>query len=173
MRATSSRGFSLIETIIALGILTTGVLGAAAVLATGMNHLSSSPSDVVVTQKAAEAIEAVFSARDKLPWSTLRNKADGGIFHDGPQSLTRPGPDGLVNTDDDTTVETVRLPGPDQTLATGDDQIIELSTFTRDIRITDVAGQNGLLRMIVVVVTYKSGPAIRSYTLTSFISSYS
>ncbi len=29
-----------------------------------MKNLSSSPADVVVTQKAAQAIEAVFSARD-------------------------------------------------------------------------------------------------------------
>ena len=39
-------GFSLVETMIALGVLTVGVLGAAAVLATGMQNLSSSPADV-------------------------------------------------------------------------------------------------------------------------------
>ena len=79
---------------IALGVLTVGVLGAAAVLATGMQHLSSSPADVVVTQKAAQAIEAVFSARDshKVTWAQIRNVkgasgSDGGIFLDGPQSL--------------------------------------------------------------------------------------
>ncbi|HMB80366.1 MAG TPA: prepilin-type N-terminal cleavage/methylation domain-containing protein, partial [Vicinamibacterales bacterium] len=63
MRIFSSKGFSLVETMIALGVLTTGVLGAAAVLASGMQNLSSSPFDVVTTQKAAEAMEAVFSAR--------------------------------------------------------------------------------------------------------------
>ena len=78
-----------------------------------------------------------------------------------------------MNTADDTTIETVKLPGKDQTLDTSDDQIITLSSFTRDIKITDVANQSGQLRSIVVTVTYKNGSAIRTYTLTSFISAYS
>ena len=103
---------------IALGVLTTGVLGAAGVLAAGMQNLSSSPADVIVTQKAAQAIEAVFSARDshKLTWAQIRNVngrgSDGGIFLDGPQPLKLAGADGLVNTADDTaTVETVDAAG--------------------------------------------------------------
>lgn len=173
MPNTSAQGFSLIETVIALGVLVTGVLGAAAILATGMNKLSSSPSDVVVTQKAAQAIEAVFSARDKLPWAKLKNQADGGVFHDGPQALTVAGLDGLVNTADDGLTETVRLPGKDEMIDTSDDEIITLSSFTRDIKITDVVNQGGQLRTILVTVTYKNGSAIRSYTLTSLISAYS
>ena len=60
---------------IALGVLTTGILGAAAVLASGMQNLSSSPIDVVTTQKASEAMEAVFSARQsgKLTWTQINN----------------------------------------------------------------------------------------------------
>ena len=71
----SSKGFSLVETMVALGVLMTGILGAAAVLAAGMQNLSSSPADVVTTQKAAEAMEAVFSARQsgKLTWSQIKN----------------------------------------------------------------------------------------------------
>jgi len=109
MNISSSKGFSLVETMIALGVLTTGVLGTAAVLATGMQNLSSSPADVVVTQKAAEAVEAVFSARDsrKLTWTQINNVSAGGIFLNGAQSLKLAGLDGLVNTGDDTTVETV------------------------------------------------------------------
>ena len=57
MMLSSAKGFSLAETVIALGVLTTGVLGAAAVLATGMQNLSSSPGDVVSAQKAAQAGE--------------------------------------------------------------------------------------------------------------------
>ena len=117
MQMSSSKGFSLAETVIALGVLTVGVLGAASVLAVGMQNLSSSPADVIVTQKAAQAIEAVFSARDshRLTWAQLRNVqgvsgTDGGVFLDGPQPLKLAGPDGLVNTADDTTVETVTLP---------------------------------------------------------------
>ena len=182
MKFSSSKGFSLVETIVALGVLTTGVLGAAAVLATGMQNLSSSPADVVTTQKAAEAMEAVFSARQsgKLPWAQLKNVngasgSDGGIFLDGPRPLNWPGDDGLVNTADDAVkgLETVTLPGLDLLMNTPDDRVVPLSNFTREILIRDVAGENGQLRLIVVTVTYRNGATTRNYVLTTYMSSYS
>jgi prepilin-type N-terminal cleavage/methylation domain-containing protein len=175
-RLSSPHGFSLMETMIAVSVLTVGVLGAAGILATGMQNLSSSPGDVVVTQKAAQAIEAVFSARDShtLTWEQIRNVRDGGVFVDDPQPLREPGPDGLVNTtDDETTIETVQLPGRDGTLDTADDQTSTLSQYTRDIQIVDVPNENGALRSITVTITYRNGPTTRTYTLASFISSYS
>ena len=176
MKLSSAKGFSLAETVIAVGVLTTGVLGAAAVLAAGMQNLSSSPGDVVVTQKAAQAVEAVFSARDshKLTWDQIRNDnaTPPGIFLHGPQPLKLAGPDGLVNTADDTTVETVTFPGKDQMLGTSDDWTYPLNTYTREIQITDVSGETDL-RKIVVIVQYQNGKTTRTYTLTTFISSYS
>lgn len=182
MSVASSKGFSLVETMVALGVLVTGVLGAAAVLAAGMQNLSSSPADVVTTQKAAEAMEAVFSARQsgKLTWAQLKNVngasgTDNGIFLDGPRPLNLPGADGLVNTADDAAagLETVQLPGPDQGLNTADDQYVQLTTFTREIQIRDVTGENGQLRSIIVTVKYKNGTQTRTYTLTTYMSSYS
>jgi len=181
MHITSERGMSLIEVMIAVGILTVGVTGTAMVLTAGMQNLASSPQDVIVTQKAAQAIEAVFSARDshKLTWAQIRNVqggtgADGGIFLDGPQPLHTPGPDGLVDTaDDDAAIETMHMPGKDQILGTADDQNVVLNGFTRQIDIRDVAGENGNLRSITVTMTYQSGPTKRTYVLTTFISSYS
>ena len=177
MRLSSSKGFSLAETVIALGVLTTGILGAAAVLVTGMQNLSSSPADVVTTQKAAEAMEAVFSARQsgKLTWPQINNVSNGGVFLNGLQPLYRPGTDGLVNTADDAVagIETVTLPGDDGLLNTADDKIITLGGYTRQIAITDVVGENGQLRSIVVTIQYTNGPNVRTYTLTTYISSYS
>jgi hypothetical protein len=173
----SAKGFSLAETVVALGVLTTGILGAAAVLATGMQNLSSSPMDVVTTQKAAEAMEAVFSARQsgKLTWTQLKNVSAGGVFLDGEQPLYWAGLDGLVNTADDAAagVETVRLPGPDRYLNTADDQVIVLGAFTRQIAITDVTGELGQLRSIIVTIRYHNGPTTRTYTLTTYLSAYS
>ena len=175
MTISSEKGFSLAETVIALGVLTTGVLGAAAVLATGMQNLSSSPGDVIVTQKAAQAVEAVFSARDshRLTWDQIKNVSNGGVFLDGPQSLKLAGPDGLVNTADDTTIETITFPGKDQMLGTSDDTTVTLSNYTREIAIRDVTSENGQLRSIVVTIKYQNGPRTRTYTLTTFISAYS
>jgi hypothetical protein len=165
MRTISDKGFSLAETVIALGVLTVGILGAAAVLATGMQTLGSSPSDVVVTQKAAQAVEAVFAARDshKLTWAQIRNVRDGGVFANTATSLTLPGVDGIVNTADDGAIETTDVGGTTLTL----------SQYSRLITIQDVPGENGQLRSITVTMTYQFGPTTRTYTLSTFISSYS
>ena len=175
----SQGGFSLIEAVMALGVMTAGMFGAAGVLTTGMDRLSSSPGDVVATQKASEAIEAVFSGRDshKLVWAQLRNVygvsgSDGGVFVDGPQPLKTPGADGIVNTADDGAVETVTLPGPDQMLGTADDTTTTLSTYTREIKIVDVPNENGSLRAITVTITFQAGHTTRKYTLTTFISNF-
>jgi hypothetical protein len=174
MTITSSKGFSLAETVIALGVLTTGILGAAAVLATGMQNLSSSPGDVVSAQKAAQAVEAVFSARDtgKLTWAQIRNVSNGGVFLDAAQTLKSAGADGIVNTSDDGPVETVRLPGLDGQTNTGDDQIITLNGYTRQITITDVPNENNDLRKVVVTIIFQNGRTTRTYTLTTYISSF-
>jgi len=192
MRASpsSERGFSLVEVVMATGVLTVGLLGAAAVLTAGMQRLGSSPNDVIATQKAAEAVESVFSARDshKLPWAQIQNRIgassnDGGVFLDGPQSLKLPGLDGLVNTADDTTAETVTLPGIDQLLGTTDDITVSFATYLREIKIRDVpnepvgCGNAGpdpcTLRSVTVTVTYQDGGARRTYTLTTYISNFS
>ena len=118
MRTTTERGFSLLETIIALGVLTTGLLGAAAVLASGMQMVTSAPGDLIATEKAIEAIESVISARDAgtLGWAQILNVegasgSDGGVFLDGPQPMQTAGDDGVLDTADDGAVESVDLPG--------------------------------------------------------------
>lgn len=176
----SDQGFSLVEVMFALGVLTTGVLGAAAVMSSGMQHLNSSPSDVIVTQKATQAIEAVFAARDshKLTWAQIRNVngtgTDAGVFLDGPKSLKLAGADGLVNTaDDPDVIETIPLPGADRIFNTVDDKTMTLSGFTREITIRDVTGTSGQLRSVVVTITYKIGTSTRTYTLSTYISAYS
>lgn len=170
------RGFSLVETMVALGVLATGLLAAAAVLSQGMQRIAGSPAQVIATQKAAEAIESVYSARDShvLTWAQIRNVkgvsgSDGGIFLDGPQPLTKSGADGLVNTADDGPIETVSNPGPDGVIGTSDDQVLSLTGYTREIAIRDV--QNDL-RSITVTVTYRDGSTTRTYVLTSYISNY-
>ena len=175
----NAKGFSLAETVIALGVLTTGVLGAAGVLAAGMQNLSSSPADVVVTQKAAQAIEAVFSARDshKLTWAQIRNV--NGAAATAASSSTAPAAEagrsgwtGEHRRRHDGRNHDVAGQG-DQLLGTADDVVITLNGYTREIKIRDVINENGELRSIVVTITYQSGPTKRTYTLSSFISSYS
>ena len=167
----SQAGFSLVETMIAIGVLTVGTLGLAGVFAAGMQKTVSSPAEFLATQKAAAAVESVFSARDSqtMTWAQLRNVSDGGVFLNGPQPIRVEGADGVVNTADDGAVETVILPGRDQLLGTADDITQKLDGFTREVRITDVTAD---LRSITVTITYGSGPNVRSYFLTAYLSAY-
>jgi type II secretory pathway pseudopilin PulG len=171
METRSQGGFSLVETIFAIGVLSVGALGMAGIFVQGMQKTASSPAELIATQKAAEAIESVFSARDShsITWAQLRNQAQGGIFNNGPKPMTVDGRDGVVDTADDGAVESVTLPGVDQRLGTADDVTKTLSDFTREIKITDVSTD---LRSITVTITFKDGVNTRSYTLTALISSF-
>ena len=169
--AKTDDGFSLLETIFAVSILSVGALGMAGVFAKGLQGTTSSPSELTATQKAAEGIESVFSARDShsISWSQLRNQNRGGIFKNGPQPMTVAGVDGVLNTNDDGPVETVVMPGPDQRLNTADDVTKTLNDFTREIAIADISPD---LRSITVTITYQVDGQPHTYTLTALISSF-
>ena len=165
----SESGVGLIEAMIAMLVLTVGAVGMASVFLHGMQATSSSPNDLLATQKAAEAIESVFAARDSrtLTWDQIRNVGDTGIFQKGPQPMRVPGEDGILNTADDGPIETVRYPGPDHLLGTGDDKYDPLAAFSREIKIVDVRDD---LRLITVIITYPGRGTKQSYKLISYIS---
>ena len=177
---TSAEGFSLIETVVASGILATGLLALAGVFTMGMRHMAGSSPGVIAREKAREAVESVHTARDTgdLSWAKIRNVADGGVFLAGAQSLKKPGDDGLVNTSDDQSVEQIRTAGPDQILGNTDDIVTTLNDFTREIQITDLMtdGANPVvnknLRQIKVIVKYKADARWQTYTLTTDVSSF-
>lgn len=169
-------GFTLVEAVFSLGIVSVGLLSMGTTLTRGMVHLNGSQAELIANEKAAEAIETVFTARDTrvLTWNQIRNvhgesASDGGVFQDGPQALRTTGPDGLLNTADDGAIESIVRPGPDSLFGTEDDEVIPLSSFTREIEIRDL-GPN--LRQIRVVVRYQAQGGIRERVLTTFISSY-
>jgi prepilin-type N-terminal cleavage/methylation domain-containing protein len=177
----SEQGFSLIEVIVATGILATGLLALAGSFAIGMRHMASSSPTIIAREKAREAVESVHTARDTgtLAWSRIRNVAQGGAFLGGSQPMTKPGVDGLVGTADDASagVEELRLPGPDGVLGNADDKRIPLSDFTREIEITDLlrdgtATINPDLRQIRVTIRYKVDGWWKNYTLTTYVSRY-
>jgi prepilin-type N-terminal cleavage/methylation domain-containing protein len=172
-------GFSLIETVVAMGILATGLLGLAGVFTLGMAHMATSSANLVAREKAREAIESVHTARDTrtITWAQINNVSSGGVFLDGAQPLKDPGPDGLVNTADDGAVEEQRLPGANGILGDADDVHIQMTNYTRRIAITPVLDQDGNvnpnLRQIAVTIVYNVGAVKRSYVLTTYISAIS
>jgi prepilin-type N-terminal cleavage/methylation domain-containing protein len=175
----NQKGFTLVETMVALAVLGIGLVALAAMLASSIAYMNSSQADFIAQQKASEAIESIFTARDTqaITFSQIQNVSQGGIFLDGPANLVDPGPDGVVDTADDlvNSPDTIIKPGPDGILGTADDIQIQLSVYynmKRTIVITPIVGVNNV-RMITVTVTYTTGSFNRSYTLTSYISQFS
>lgn len=174
----SESGFTLVEALIALGIMTVGLLSLAQVMARGMNMITSSPIDLIAKEKAVSGVESVFAARDTrvLTWAQIRNVTGGnggGIFLDGAQPIKVAGLDGLINTTDDGALEGLTSPGPDGQLGTTDDVFIPLPMMTREIEIRELSPVNTQLRQIRVIVRYQIGPVVRDYILSTFISSFS
>lgn len=169
-------GFSLVEVLVAMAITTVAALALAGMVARSTSLMLNSESELIAKQKATEAVESVFTARDSrvLTWARIRNVvgetgADGGVFLDGMQSLRIAGNDGLLNTADDGTVEVLVKPGRDNLLGTADDERITLSDFQREIRIRTIATN---LRSITVTIRYRVANGTRDYTLVTYISSY-
>jgi hypothetical protein len=176
----SAGGFSLVEVVVATGILATGLLSLAGVFAMGMRHMAGSSPGVIAREKAREAVESVHTARDTgdLSWAKIRNVPDGGVFLTNAQPLRSTGLDGFVNTADDGPVEQLRSAGKDNILNNSDDVLMTLTDYTREIQITDLKLDsdptvvNPNLRKITVIVKYKADQMWRTYTLTTFVSSF-
>ena len=156
------RGFSLIEVLAAMCILTAGLLPLVGLFTLSVQQISASTPMLVAREKAREAIESVHAARDtgQASWPTIRNVSDGGVFLDGAQPIKAPGTDGLVNTADDGTVE------------------MPVAEFTREVDINPLtldasAALNPNLREVRVVVRYKVYGSWRTYVMTTYVSSYS
>jgi prepilin-type N-terminal cleavage/methylation domain-containing protein len=169
-------GFTLIEVLIAMMLLVVGVLALTSAVAVNARRLTGSQDQLQASQRAAEAIESVFKARDNsvLTWSQIRNVlgasgADGGVFTDGPCDIRDPGPDGLINTADDGAIEQIVKPGPDGLLGTADDVSTPLWGFTREIEIRDISAT---LRQLRVIVRYQSANGPAQYVVTTYISAY-
>jgi hypothetical protein len=170
-------GFTLLEAMISIFVLTFGVLSLAAVYAQGIFFASLSQYDYVAEKKAEQAVEAIFTARDikQLTWASIQNVSNNGVFLNGAQPMLVPGTDGLVGTatDSGSAHEYITIgPGPDGILGTADDQVVDLNPWmTRTIAISAVTGETNL-RMITVTVNYQVGKMNRTYTLISYISAF-
>jgi type II secretory pathway pseudopilin PulG len=181
-RSRRQAGFTILEALIAIAILSFGILSLAAVYAQGIQVANMTQLDYIAEKKAEEAVETIFAARDSkiLAWPNVRNVtgsggANDGVFLVGPQPLLAAGPDGLYGTADDDTANpdvVILGPGPDKILGTADDVTMSLKNMTRTIVIADVPAESGL-RQITITMTYTAGRMTRNYTLVSYISQFS
>lgn len=190
-QASAQRGFTLVETMIAIVILTIGILSLLAVFGTAVASTQNAQENLIARQKALETMESIYTARNtqQITFAQIANIANGGIFTSGPTALLSSGPDGLVNTADDVDFpatgvcpagpECITLPGPDGILGTADDQAYSLANFSREIRIATVLESDGVtidpnLKQITVTVSYTTGgfATPRTYTVNALISAF-
>jgi Tfp pilus assembly protein PilV len=178
-RCHSSAGFTLVEAAISLLVLAIGVMGLTAMMTNGIAFMGMSQADYIAQQKAEEAVESIFYARDSqlYTWNQIQNVSSGGIFLNGPEVLCDPGPDGIIDTADDNTanLDAIYLPSAGGNLYPGGIKQ-PLSTYTRTITITNVVEPGvatTVVRLITVTINYTVGRFQRTYTLNSYICQWS
>jgi prepilin-type N-terminal cleavage/methylation domain-containing protein len=171
-------GFTLVETVIAMAVLSFGVLSLSAIYTQGLRASEQVQIQFIAQQKAQEALETLFTARDTklLTWAQIANVSKGGAFSDGPRPLLAPGPDGLVGTADDDAANPNTIvigPGNDKVLGTADDVTINLNPWmTRTILIQPVPNIPNL-NQITITVTYTFQGQTSQFQLISYLSAFS
>jgi prepilin-type N-terminal cleavage/methylation domain-containing protein len=193
-QAAKQSGFTLVEVLIAIAVMSIGLLSVVASIATAIQATQSAQEDLTARQKAMDALESIYTARNsqQVGFAAINNTTASppGIFLAGAQSLLCAGPDGLVGTADDVPCTTSGgvacpnggaecwvLPGPDGILGNGDDVTYSLANFKRTITFSPVSLSNGRINNNMMAVTIsvsytKDGLPPRTYTVNSLISSY-
>src|SRR6202035_2804302 len=156
---------------------TVGLAALAGLFAQSLTSLQYTREDLIAKQKAREALEAVYSARNDgtIGFAGIQNTINGGIFLGGFQPLFLPGANGIVGTASQTSIlDRQVLPGPDGIIGTADDQIIPLNNFQRQIQIQPLFDANGnispdIRRITVTVQVTSPNRGTRNYTVSGYI----
>lgn len=192
-RKRAQGGFSLIEVVISMAVLTVGLVSLLGVFGLAMAATQNSQQNMVAKQLADESYESVVTARNtsQINWDQIQNVGSTnctvtgastcGIFLTGLQPVYNAGADGIYGTADDAAsgVQTLQDPGPDGIFNTADDTFITLNGFQRSILISPLYDQSGGLitsvRSVTITVQYvipqsQLGP--QTYVLNSYISQF-
>jgi len=184
----TQQGFSLIEVVISMAILTIGLLSLLGVFGIAMASTQTSQQNNTAKQLANEAMEGILTAREtaNIGWAQINNTGSGGIFLPGFLPINCAGVDGIIGTADDAACgpQTLELPGPNGIFAgncpaVGPDTCLPLTNFLRQIQILPVFPNGGgppltTLRQVVITIQYSTpqNQFPRQYILSSFISPY-
>jgi prepilin-type N-terminal cleavage/methylation domain-containing protein len=187
------RGFTLIECLISMAVLTIGSVGLLSVFGLAMKATQSSQENLIARQLANETMESIYTARNssEISWPQIQNVSNGGIFINGINAVMCAGPDGILDTADDIScltasgatcpnggVECLTEPGPDGILGTADDIIVSLSNYRRQVQVQQLLDTNGnpiqTLSLITVTIQYSSPDTggLRTYVLNEYVSAY-
>ena len=157
----SESGFSLLEMVVAMVILTVGLLGVASAISYALMATNNGRSITNTKLLVVSVLEQMENLRDtgNLTFGQIANA--GGVDNSGADTVfpgfptgfqpisTEPGPDGVFGTDDDRIA-----PGPDGVYGTGDDftdQSRQIQGVSRQIVITNLSST---LKRIEVTVKF-------------------
>ncbi len=186
------RGFTLVEVMVSMAILTISSLALLGVFGIAVAASQTSQQNMIARQLATEAMESIFTARNtsQLSWAQIQNSSNGGIFTDGSIPVLCAGPDGIVGTADDASctlpsgvscpnggVKCLVEPGADGIVGTADDVILSLNNYKRQILLQSVVDTSGntvqTLRTVTITITYTTpNLAQKTYVLNEYVSSY-
>jgi prepilin-type N-terminal cleavage/methylation domain-containing protein len=178
------RGFTLVEVMISMVILTVGLLAMLSVFGIAMAATQTAQENGTAKQLANESIESILTAREtaNVTWTQIQNTGAGGIFLAGFKPANCSGVDGIIGTADDAACgpQILKQPGPSGVYANNCaiDVCTPLTNFTRSISIQPVLDAGGIpissLRSITITVQYNT-PQFklpRQYVLSTYISQY-
>jgi type IV pilus modification protein PilV len=187
------RGFSLIEVMISMVILVIGSLGLLSVFGLAVKASQTSQQDMIARQLASETIEGIYTARNisQISFNQIRNVSSGGLFLDGMHSAMCSGPDGTIDTADDSPcltasgavcpnggVKCLNEPGPDGIMGTSDDIVLSLNNYQRQVLITPLLDSAGnpiqTLNQVTVTVQYTvpNSTVPKTYVINEYVSAY-
>ena len=188
----AERGFSLLEVVISMAVLTVGMVSLLGVFGLAMASTQTSQESMIAKQLANESYESLLTARNtaQMTWDDIQNTgstncpvtgaATCGIFLNGVQPIYNAGADGIYGTADDAASgeQTLQDPGPDGVYQTADDIMIPLTGYQRTIAfgtVYDAAG-NAVpsVRAVTITVQYSTSQTSqqKTYILNSYISEY-
>jgi type II secretory pathway pseudopilin PulG len=185
-------GFSLLEVMISMVILTVGLISLLGVFGLAMATTLTSKEDMIAKQLANEAYESILTARNssQLTWDDVQNSgstncpvtgsASCGIFLVPAQPIYNAGLDGIYGTSDDVNAgqQTLEEPGSDGIYGSTDDVLTPLTGYKRTIQFAQVLDANNnvipTVRAVNITVQYWTAQSRvqKTYTLNSFISQF-
>ena len=185
-------GFTLVEVMVSMVILTVGLVSLLGVFGLAMASTQTSQEDMIAKQLANEALESIITARNtaQLGWDDVQNAGSTncplsgasscGIFLTGTNPIYNAGTDGIYGTGDDAAAgqEILREPGPDGVYGNSNDVLVPLTNYQRTILISPLYDSNNnmvpTLRSVTITVQYTTPQSrlSKAYILNSFISQY-
>jgi type II secretory pathway pseudopilin PulG len=191
-RKPAEGGFSLVEVLVSMVVLTVGMVSLLGVFGMAMAATETSQQDMIAKQLANESYESIVTASNstQINWDDINNVGSAncpvtgagscGIFLVGVQPIYNAGVDGIYGTADDSAAggQTLQDPGPDGVFLTVDDTFIPLTNYQRSIVISPLYDANAVLinnlRSVTITMQYTTPQSKqqKTYILNSYISQF-